>query len=79
MYNIDGSFSQPENDPEELFSGCKGKSIDELYDSDRAFNFEANKPRTLKLDKYELPHLNYPSYINCAKETGELDLFMFES
>jgi len=56
MYNADGSFVQPETEQsDEVFNGCKGKSIDEIYEEGRAFNFLASKPSTITLSGNEMP------------------------
>jgi len=56
MYNADGSFVQPETEQsDEVFGGCKGKSIDEIYEEGRAFNFLASKPSTITLSGNEMP------------------------
>jgi len=49
VYNADRSFNGPEDGSDVLFSGCKDKSIDDLYASKRAFNFVVSKPETVTL------------------------------
>jgi len=55
MYNTDGSFAQTGSSAVELFEGCEGKSIGDIYDEGRAFNFLPTKPDTIDFAKYDMP------------------------
>jgi len=55
IYNADRSFKEPEGGSDDTYLGCIGKTTDQLYAVNRAFNFVARKPSTPYLTEHDDP------------------------